>query len=389
MTLFFYNKLKTNIMNNKLLFILFLLLFVNKSNANLHSTTYKEVAKIDMEKNEIICFDSLVEDISCIKLDKNIFNSCNNMIRYKDYLYFLGNTIAGKNIVIYNSVGKFIKELTFSDAFLVNSISIIPELDELWVVSRFKVISKFKLNGTLVKKISLPFACAHILPIDKHNYLIYSGGGCDEQGCIEGHFMALTDFKSIKKLFIPKWGKRRRPYAAYNLYATNANLSNIFIFPTNIDTIYFYNSNNKEVKPFYSLDFHGKFVTKENYPDDDEMSEIIKKRKYIYSHNSFYQASDKLFFKLTGKCDDLCIINIKDNSLYSCEQLFDNFHSRFLNPIIGSDGESIYLLVWEKDILEHYKKNVCSYSAIKKILPSLSEDSKNWILIKIKIKQKI
>ena len=373
-------------MNIKVLFILLSLLFVNENKAILHTTAHNEAIKIDMKKYKTISFDSLVEDISCIKLDKTIFNNCYNMIQYKGYLYFLGSTIAGKNVVIYNSSGKFIKELTFPDAFLVNSICIIPDLNELWVVSRFKVINKFNLNGTPIKKISLPFACAYVMPVDKQNYLIYSGGGCDKQGNIEGHFMALSDFKSINKLFIPQWGKRKRPYAAYNLYAKNGNSSDIFIFPNDIDTIYSYNSNYKEVKPYYSLDFHGEFITKKNYPDDDELAEIIDKRKYIYSHNSFYIASDNLIFKLTGKREDFCIINLKNNSLYSCERLFDNFHSRFMNPIIGSDGENIYLLAWEKDIIEHYKNNKCTYPSIKKILPSLSKDSKNWVLITIKIK---
>lgn len=374
-------------MKIKVLFILLSLLFINESKAILYPTAYKEATKIDMKKYKTISFDSLIEDISCTRLDKNIFSNCISMTQYKDNLYFMGNTIAGKNIVIYNSSGKFINEITFSDALLVNSMCIVPHLEELWAVSRFKIINKFKLDGTPINRISLPFACAHIIPVDKQNYLIYSGGGCDKQGNIDGYFMALTDFKSINKFFIPKWGKSKRPYADYNLYATNTKSNNIFIFPNNIDTIYTYNYNEKEVNPLYSLDFHEEFITKENYPNDNELGEIIKKQKYIYSHNSFYQASDKLFFKLKGKREDICIINLKNNSLYSCERLFDNFHSRSMNPIIGSDGENIYMLAWEKDLVEHYQNIKCSYPAIKKILPSLSANSEDWVLITIKIKK--
>lgn len=353
-------------MNIKVLFILLSLLSINGSQNILHATIHNEAIKIDMKKYQTIRFDSLVEDISCTKLDKTIFNDCWSMIQYKGYLYFLGSTIAGKNIAIYNSSGKFINEITFSDALLVNSMGIVAHLEELWVVSRFKIVNKFKLDGTPINRISLPFACAYIMSVDKQNYLIYSGGGCDKQGSIEGHFMALTDFKSINKLFIPKWGKRKRPYAAYNLYATNRNSNNIFIFPNEIDTIYSYNSKYKEIKPYFALDFHGEFITKDNYPDDNELAEIINKRKYIYNHNSFYQASDKLFFKLKGKREDICIINLKNNLLYSSERLFDNFHSRSMNPIIGSDGDNIYILVWEKDLVEHYQNIKCSYPAIKK-----------------------
>ena len=364
-------------------------LFLSSFLINYNIMGQNDIIKMDMKKYEIISFDDLVEDISCTKLDKTLFFDCYNMIPYKGHLYFLGSTIAGKGIYIYDNFGKFVNEITFSDALLVNSVSIVPHLEELWVVSRFKIINKFKLDGTLVNRMSLPFTCAYTMPVDKENYLVYSGGGCEEQRCIEGHFMALTDFKSIKNLFIPKWGKKRTPSAAYNLYASDKNFDNIFIFPSLFDTIYTYDPTHKEIKPYYALDFHGDFLTKENYTEDNdrELSEIITKRKYIYSHNSFYQASNKLFFKLKGKREDLCVIDLKSNSLYSCDRLFDNFRSRFLNPIIGSNGENIYLLVWEKDLFEHYQNIKCSYPSIKKILPSLSADSRDWVLVTIKIKK--
>lgn len=106
---------------------------------------------------------------------------------------------------------------------------VIPELEELWIVSRFKIINKFKLDGTLIKRVSLPFPCANIIPTDKHDFLVYSGGTCNERGNIEGHFMALTDFKSINKLFMPMQGKNEWPYTPYNLHTTDTN-NNIFIF---------------------------------------------------------------------------------------------------------------------------------------------------------------
>ena len=86
----------------------------------------------------------------------------------------MGSTMAGKNVYIYSKSGKFIKEITFSDALIVNSMCIVPELEELWVVSRFKIINKFKLDGAPVKKVSLPFPCAAIIPTAKQDFLVYS-----------------------------------------------------------------------------------------------------------------------------------------------------------------------------------------------------------------------
>lgn len=339
-----------------------------------------------MNHYQKITFDSLVTNISCTKLSNTVFDFCTNMVQYQDYLYFMGGTMAGKNVYIYSKSGKFIKEITFPDALIVNSMCIVPELEELWVVSRFKIVNKFKLVGTPVKKVSLPFPCAAIIPTTEQNFLVYSGGACTDRGHIEGHFMALTDFKSINKLFLPKWGKREWPFAPYNLYTTDTD--NILILPNNTDTIYIYDTSRKEIAPYFHLDFHGDFLTNDKYPKEDvEMGEIIDKKKYIYNCYSFYFASGYLFLKLIGKRNDFCVIRSKDNALFSFDRLFDNFSSRYVNPFIGSDKSNLYLLVREKDLVNHYLNIRCTYSGIEKILPTLSINGNDWILLTIKIKE--
>lgn len=345
-----------------------------------------ETQKLDMNHYKKITFDSLIADISCTKLSNTVFDFCTNMVQYRDFLYFMGSTRAGRNVYIYSKSGKFIKEITFSDALIVNSMCIVPELEELWVVSRFKIINKFKLDGTPVKKVSLPFPCAAVVPTAKQDFLVYSGGANTERGHIEGHFMALTDFKSIHKLYLPKWGKKEWLFAPYNLYTTDAD--DILILPDNTDTIYRYDTSRKEILPFYSLDFHGDFLTRDKYPNDDaEMAEIIDKKKYIHNCYSFYFASDYLFFKLTGRRDDFCAIRCKDNALFSFDRLFDNFRSKYVNPFIGSDKNNLYLLVRENDLAGHYLNIKCTHPAIRKMLPGLSTTGNDWILLTIKIKK--
>lgn len=375
-------------MKTKIFFLLFLFLFFfNDGKSVAITSSEKSIIHIDMNKYQTIRFDTLVTDISCTRLEKNMFNECINMMQYKDYLYLMGYTMAGKNLVIYNMTGKFIKEITFSDALMVNSMCIIPELAELWVVSRFKIINKFKLDGTPITRVSLPFPCANIIPTNGNDFLVYSGGACHERGSIEGHFMALTDFKTIHKLFMPMWGEKKWPFASYNLYTTDTN-KNIFIFPAQIDTIYSYNFPQKELHPLYSLNFHGDFLTLDKYSEDDrEMHKIITQRKYIYNHYSFYEASDKLFFKLKGKRENFCMIDRKSNSLYTFDRLFDNFQSGYINPFVGSGDRQLYLLTRGNELRDHYLNSKCSYPAIKKIISSLSSDNNDWILLTINIKK--
>ena len=89
-------------------------------------------------------------------------------------------------------------------------------------------------------------------------------------------------------------GKKEWLFAPYNLYTTDAD--DILILPDNTDTIYRYDTSEKEILPYYSLDFHGEFLTRDKYPKEDAgMAEIIDKKKYIHNCYSFYFASDYPF----------------------------------------------------------------------------------------------
>lgn len=110
-----------------------------------------------MLKYQTVKFDTLVKGISCIKLGSKNFDSCLKIVSYKGYFYLIGNTIAGKSVLIFKSTGEFVKEITFSDALLLTSLAIIPDQEQLWVASRGKILNKFKLDGTPVGRVSLPF----------------------------------------------------------------------------------------------------------------------------------------------------------------------------------------------------------------------------------------
>ncbi len=345
----------------------------------------KTCIEIDMSTPTRIDFNDLVENISCTKLDGYYFDGCISLIPFKEYLYLMGETISGKNITIYNRKGEFIKNITFSDALIVNSMCIVPTLDELWVISRFKRISKFKLDGTLIKRVALPFNCANAYAVNRDDFLLYSGGGATN---IENHYIALTDFKSVHKLFMPQ--RNKTAFNHWSLYAPDVSNENLFMFFHLIDTIYSYNIKDQELRPHYKLNFHGDFLSESQVPsgknEDSEMSEIITKRKYIYAHYSFYQASGKLFFKLVGKRDDFCMINLEDNRLFSFDRLFDSFGSYQINPFVASDGKRLYLLAKERDLVEHYQNIKCTYPALRKLLPTLSPEGNAWILVAIDIK---
>lgn len=346
-----------------------------------------DLIQIDMSKYQTVDFDRLVKNISCIKLEFNSFDSVLKVIPYKGYFYLMARTIAGYSVVIFKNNGRWVKEITFADALIVSSLAIIPEQEQLWVFSRGKIVNKFKLDGSPVGKVSLPFKCVDLTAVNKQDFLIYDGA----HNSIEGHSMAVTDLKSIHQLFLKRSNKKKKFSSSESLYAPNTNQDSLFVFPDRTDTIYLYHSKKRKIEPYYHLNFHGDFLTDKMYPKDDfsdkEMSDIITKRTYIYARYSFYQASGRLFFKLAGKRNDFCTIDLKNNALLSFGRLMDNYQPTTYNPFIGSDGNSLYLMVKENELVKHYKKSKCTYPSIQKLLPSLSVDGNNWILLAIEIKK--
>lgn len=96
------------------------------------------------------------------------------------------------------------------------------------------------------------------------------------------------------------------------LYTTNQ-LNDIFILPDETDTIYSYNRPKKEVTPFYTLNFHSDFLTKDRVPEEDsEMGQIITESDnslllYITPDRlSEYgkEVSDKFGNTITGDMED-------------------------------------------------------------------------------------
>lgn len=350
-----------------------------------------QVVEMNMSNYKSVKFDSLVENISCVKLEtenKSMFDYCKHVIYYKDNYYFMVYTMAGSHIIKYNNLGKFVKSITFSDALLVNTFTVVPNKEELWVISRFKILNKFKLDGVAMGRVSLPFPCMGLMAVNEQDFLVYDGGGRDG---IEGHSMVLTDFKSIHKLFLPKDDKELSLFSPQNMFAPTMDAKGVYVLPDKCDMIYFYSLKQKDLRPCYHLDFNGELLIRKMYPSkgfsDREMHEIIVKRKYIYSYSGFYQASDKLFLKLLGKREDFCMINLHDHSLSSFNSLFDGFISVSNNSFVGSNGKNLYVVAKEGDLVKHYQKNKSTYSAIRKLLPSLRADGNGWILFIIEIRK--
>jgi hypothetical protein len=224
-----------------------------------------------------------------------------------------------------------------------------------------------------------------MISLDKQEFLIYDGRFNKDWE----HEFALTNLIEVEKFFLRKNRKLLQSFDD-NVFAANLDDGNeIFIFPNMKDTIYMYDSKEKMMEPYFHLDFHGDYLTEEMLPrdryfSDKEMHDIITEKKYIYSKNNFYQATDKLFFKLLGKRNNSHFIDLQDNSLKSYDSLFDDYSTS--NSFLGTNGNNLFMLVKEKSLAEHYKNKFSSYPSIQNEISTKTDKDDSWILLNIKLK---
>lgn len=374
----------------KLIKILIILYATFSLGCNNNTLLEENILTIDMDQYETVDFDSLVESVIPIKLQKEssvlLFN-CKKIIQNKNYYYLLVNNRTGYEVQIYDSSGKFIKQITSEEEGfpIISTIHISPNKKELWVLFLHNTLYKYTLDGTFIEKKTLPFSCVGMINLDKQEFLIYDGRFNKDWE----HEFALTNLIEVEKFFLRKNRKLLQSFDD-NVFAANLDDENeIFIFPNMKDTIYMYDSKEKMMEPYFHLDFHGDYLTekmlpKDRYFSDKEMAEIITKKKFIYSIKSFYQTADKLFFKLQGKRNNSHFINMKNNSLKTYGSLFDGYSTS--NSFLGTNGNDLFMLVKEKSLAEHYKNRQSSYPSFQKEISTISDKEDRWVLLNIKLK---
>jgi hypothetical protein len=348
-----------------------------------------DVTEIDMENYAVTDFDDLVKDISCIRLEPEnvpVFDSCRRMIRFQNYLYLIVSTPNVSDLLIFDESGKYIKSLYEKETFIPVTACAIDQVNNqlLVLVGRSNVLDRYTLDGTLIGREKLPFGIADLVAVDEREYLLHGEG-------MKDYSLALTDLTDFRKYFLPKEPSGIQTTSLLNMFTRDVATGNVFFHPNYNDTIYRYDNEKETVAHYFHLNFHGDFLSAKDMPkkgySDREKAEIIERNEHVLGLNSFCLASNRLFFKLSGKRTDICSIDIKNNSLQSFEALFDNFQTSDYNPFVYSDGNSLYFPVRGTALREHYKDNDCSYPAIRQYLSEFPE-KEEWILLVIEINSK-
>lgn len=372
----------------KLVTICLFFCFINCSPKS--TSTKNKIIEIDMKQSEKGDFDNLINNISCLYLkdssDIQSLKFCKRIIEYGEFFYLMTTS----EVLIYNNLGFLQKKISFGpEIFFLSTFIIEPLSKELWIIGNNNILHKYKLDGTLIDKKILSFSCVDMINVDKNIYLVYDGRFNRKWN----YYFSITDFVNFYDFFLPKEKVDYDQYIPESMFAAHRNTNDIFILMDKRDSIYRYSPKSNEMIPYYWLNFHDKFLTENAYPEkgfsDEQMAKIIQEKKYILSIYSFYLVSDKLLFKLSGKETDLCVINLKDNSLKTFDKLFDGFNAYIHNPFIGANENSLYCILKEEDILNHYKNISSSYKAITEILPSLNRGARGSILVKIEINKDI
>lgn len=349
----------------------------------------KDLISINMNQCEKVSFDSLVESVSFIKLEKDnvpIFDFCHKIIQSNNNYYLLVQNRTGYEVLIFDNQGAFVKQIAFGGQhYFINTMFVHYAKKQLWVVCEQNTLYKYKLDGTFIEKASLPMSWIDVAELGDGNFLVFDGGfNIDWQ-----HKIALADMGNVEKFFLKRNQNMLKSFLQ-NVFAHDSDNENIYVFPKMTDTIYHYSAKEKMVEPFYHLNFHGDFITEDMIPEDryftdQEMSDIITEKKYIYTHRSFEKASNKLFFLVLGKRNSYYMIDLADNSISCFDALFDGYVSR--ESFMGASDNNLLMVTKGGVLASHYAQRESSYPSIKEGVGKLLDEDNSWVLLNIKIKE--
>lgn len=309
--------------------------------------TGSDWVRLDMTQSQSLNWNSVSEGVSRLPLqtgDAPFIDTCHKVLKYKGQYYLLAQIAGGfYHIYIYDEAGALVNQISFDDSFFaVNLMEIEPESEELVVVGLGRFELRYDLEGNLKAQKKLDYPCAALCHIDAARELVCDGN-MDKTSPFS---LTLRDNEKPVKQFLQKAKGKQNQYTTWDMFAPNLSAHSIYVMERSNDTIYHYNTQTDEMRPLYHLDFHGDFLTKQDVPEngwtDEEMDEIITQRKYITGTSSFYLVNEKLFFKLSGKREDFCMIDLKTNEVYSVASLPEDISATAYRPIVGSDGEYLY-----------------------------------------------
>lgn len=314
--------------------------------------TGSDWVRLDMTQSQSLNWNSILEGVFRLPLqtgDAPSIDTCHKVLKYKGHYYLLAQIAGGfYHIYIYDEAGALVNQISFDDSFFaVNLMEIEPESEELVVVGLGRFELRYDLEGNLKAQKKLDYPCAALCYIDATRELVCDGN-MDKTSPFS---LTLRDNEKPVKHFLQKAKGKQNQYTTWDMFAPNLSAHSIYVMERRNDTIYHYNTQTDEMRPLYHLDFHGDFLTKQDVPEngwtDEEMDEIITQRKYITGTSSFYLVNEKLFFKLSGKREDFCMIDLKTNEVYSIVSLPGEISATAYRPIVGSDGEYLYAFAKE------------------------------------------
>ncbi len=334
-------------------------------------------------------FEMLVEDVSCIVLEDSsdaFLNDCWKIIRYNN-LYYL-YSLSDFSVCIFDTKGNFVKRIDSKGKGAVETpcdIFIEEDIDQLWIMESHNFINKYTLGGEFINQEKLPFQAVKISRI--HDYFLFYDGGFNKNS---PYYVKRTS-KDLKPMgnFVEKIVQSDTSIPM-SLFTKDKNTQTIYTSLPYNDTIYI---SNKDLPflPFMCLNFNGDRLTYSDFPKngfkDEEMHEIITKKKKIYNINSFHFVNGLLFMKLEGKDASLRAIDIASKTVYKFDSFIDDISLLSQTRIQGSIDSSLLVSLTAKSFFEIYSKhdNQTKYKEIQNLLDNTPQ-AEGRILLEIKLK---
>ena len=364
-----------------LITILFTLFFVCCCTNKKKQIQNSSLVELNVNNALNIDFVKIIDSTSCIPLtsESNNISYIWKIKEYKGYYYL--QSLSNFSISVFDSGGQFIRNIgtqgpgyvSLPADFLINK-----EAGEIWVLDEKWFVKRYSLDGKEYKgQTKLKFEASSFIQLGS-KYLFYNGYCARD---LEGN-ISLTGNDFINTTTYIKTNKSKKIHCKIPQSLFTYRSDSIYSFLPGNDTIYVSTINSLNPKPAYRINFNNDLFTDDKWPEngfsDKEMSDLLKSNKYIFSINSFYQASDKLFFRTKGKYAKFFFVDLNNNKLYATNTAFDSLEI----PTLGSNNNCIFFIINYEDLSNYYQtlKNSPAFSSINKILNDQNNVNKPILL---------
>lgn len=320
--------------------------------------TGTSVLSINTEDKSTITDKPILTNIRFVKLETKeecLLEDINKVISYNNKLYILSSVGKG-NIFIFDNNGKFIYKMKKGEGpeeiIYPTDIAINSNKNRLLILDHYRNIKEYDLEGNFIHKTSIkePFLLLESLGED---FLLFDPNTRSKANYYVQYMTQTLETKDFFEKTV-----KGTIFSVSNFFTKISNnealISCIFS-----DTIFYINSNQKELLPYLVLNFHNKGANNpQRLNEITSLGEYMKSannNNYITGPSDLSIINDNIFFTMNGKEYYYTKYDTMKKTISLHKRLIEGLPNIYMS-VGRTDKEVIYSMdiPW---LIDHFNKN--------------------------------